>query len=366
MFSHIIGNEWLKGCLSRIIEKKKLSNSLLFAGPEGIGKSLFAEGVAFQLLCDENATENHQHRFRNGTHPDLHVYQPEGKIGMHNMAAMRALGEEVYLPPLEAKRKVFIIHHADRMLPTSANALLKTFEEPSLDAAIILISSSPELLLPTILSRCSTFHFQALNEKEIASWLTTHQGLSREQAEGIAALSQGSIGNALALLSEEQQALREDVLELLKEGRFSNYESLLAYAKKIAESIEEKVKGVEEAAKEQLLKGYCDKLTASQRESFEKEVEGIASLRTTQEASFFFEMVLCWYRDLHLLQNQGDSSLLFNKDRLPLLQQALPRIQLLPLEVIMQAIQTAKLALARSTALPLCLENFFLRLHLLS
>ncbi len=84
---------------------------------------------------------------------------------------MRQLSEEIYLPPYEANWKVFIIHDADRMLSYSANALLKTFEEPPPRTLIILLSRSQASLLPTIVSRCYTLHFQNLPSSLIQNFL---------------------------------------------------------------------------------------------------------------------------------------------------------------------------------------------------
>lgn len=364
MFSHIVGNETLKTYLTRMIKKKMVGNALLFAGPDGVGKSLFADALAQELICGESALESQRLRVQKGTHPDLHIYQPEGKLGMHSIASMRSLTEQVYLPPLEAQRKIFIIHHADRMLPYSSNALLKTFEEPTLDTAIILLSSSPELLLPTILSRCSKFHFKALAEQDIVNLLTTKRNISLEDAKRVAAICQGSVSRALSLLSGEQQPLRQELLDILAVGKFRNYSELIAKTKHLAETIEANVKSVEELAKEELLKGYCDKLTAAQREGFEKELDGLSSMQLMREASSLFEVVLSWYRDLHLLKHQGDTRLLFNPDRISELQKAVEQPpNLIPLEDLLDIIKTEKLSLARSTGLSLCLENMFLRLQ---
>lgn len=98
--------------------------------------------------------ENHHSKIEKGIHPDIHIFQPEGKSEMHNVSSMRELIEEMYLPPYESTTKVFIIEQADRMMPVSSNALLKTFEEPSDDALVLLLTSEPQSLLPTIVSRC--------------------------------------------------------------------------------------------------------------------------------------------------------------------------------------------------------------------
>src|ERR1700722_5271577 len=148
--AEITGNEPIKKYLCRMVEADTIPQSLLFAGPEDADKELFAIAFAKMLVRTENAI-----------HPDIRIYKPEGKIGQHSIQAMREFSEQVYLAPFEAKRKVFIIHDAHRMLSYSANVLLKTFEEPSPDSVIILISHVPDQILPTVLSRCQIIRFQS-------------------------------------------------------------------------------------------------------------------------------------------------------------------------------------------------------------
>jgi DNA polymerase-3 subunit delta' len=180
MFDHILGNERNKSYLTTALERKMVGNSWLFAGPDGIGKSLFAEAFAKALIGIEGNPK---------THPDVRIYLPEGKVGMHSIAKMREFTEEVYLSPAVGSKRIFIIHDADRMLPTSANALLKTFEEPLEDAVIILLSSLPGSLLPTVLSRCRTLYFQPLPAAEIENYLVNALKKSPEEASKIAGLS---------------------------------------------------------------------------------------------------------------------------------------------------------------------------------
>ena len=202
MFDHIIGNEFVKSYLRRVIENNCIGNSILFAGPEGIGKSVFAEAFAKQIICRNDVSGDHQRKLESGNHPDLRVYRPEGKLGMHSIASMRQLSEEVYLAPFEAKNKVFIVHEAERMLSYSANALLKTFEEPALDTVIILLSSAPSSLLSTVLSRCRAIYFQSLSEQDIIAFLMQYHQKEFKEAQEVAMLSQGCIGNAIKLMQE--------------------------------------------------------------------------------------------------------------------------------------------------------------------
>jgi DNA polymerase-3 subunit delta' len=87
-------------------------------------------------------------------HPDLHLFTIEGKSGTHSMESMQQLIAESALPPFSAKKSLFILEEAHRMLPASSNSLLKTLEEPPTDCLLVLVTRKAELLLPTIASRC--------------------------------------------------------------------------------------------------------------------------------------------------------------------------------------------------------------------
>ena len=110
----------------------------------------------------------HFGKITSGNHPDLHIYQPEGKTRLHSIENMRKFVEEANKPPFESVRKVFIFHYAERMLPSSANTLLKTLEEPREDTLIFLLSAHPEEILPTILSRCVRFSLPKTAQEEVS------------------------------------------------------------------------------------------------------------------------------------------------------------------------------------------------------
>lgn len=127
--------------LTPLIEKGRVPHAILLAGQSK--KRLEEEAGAFLAQFAEPA--------------DRFEYRPEGKIALHTVERMRELKEEVYLPPYQGERKVFVLYEADRMWPQSSNALLKTFEEPSSTSYLVLTTSRREKILPTILSRCQTF-----------------------------------------------------------------------------------------------------------------------------------------------------------------------------------------------------------------
>lgn len=143
----------VKKHLKKLLEKTP--HCLLFEGPKGSGKEALADAFARALLKTTKKDP-----------PDLRHLYPEGKGNHHPIHSIRQFIQETALPPFEAERKVFIIHEADRMLPTSSNALLKTLEEPVSAVTIILITTHPELLLPTVTSRSFRIPFLQLKPEE--------------------------------------------------------------------------------------------------------------------------------------------------------------------------------------------------------
>lgn len=362
-FSHLIGNAPIKQYLKRMVEKEAIANSLLFAGPDGVGKSRFAETLAALIFSQNDPQGFHKRKIESGNHPDIFYYRPEGKLGMHSIQTLRHLSEEVYLPPYEAEKKIFIIQEADRMLSYSANALLKTFEEPPSFSVIILLSSNPSALLPTVLSRCRTVYFQALSLEEIQNYLKAVCQLSEEQARNIAALSQGSLSKAIQQIKQEEASLRNQLYQILIRGKYSTYKSLTAAIGHLVNFVEESRKQAELQAKEEISgKFIVEDLSAVQRATLEKELEGYVSMSQLHEAHNLLGMILVWYRDLHLLAVNGDVFYLLNPDYLIYFEQILQKGNLISLEKVQTVIEEAKVALQRSMSLQICLESLFLKL----
>src|SRR3990167_728723 len=153
MFEKIVGNESVKHFLQKRISSGTLSHALLFSGPKGVGKSLFAREVACHLL------QTSQERLH--SHPDFHLLLPDGKSGLHSIEAMRELIDLVHKAPFAGVARVFLVEEIERMLPTSANALLKTLEEPTASTYFIFLSARPKDLLPTIVSRLTEVYFSS-------------------------------------------------------------------------------------------------------------------------------------------------------------------------------------------------------------
>jgi len=336
MFQTILGNEHIKKYLLLAHKKNSVANTLLFVGPDGIGKKLFAKELAYHLMYVNAIDDVIKKRVIENNHPDLHIYRPEGKSGMHTIAAMRELISQVFLAPFEAEAKVFIIYDAERMLPSSANALLKTLEEPNLDSYIILLTTKESLLLPTIVSRCVRLQFHPLSEKQVASYIEEKWKKSSTEAKHIATLSHGSIGRAEDICTHpDYNSKKKLLLSILAESFSWSYVELASALEKL------------------------DKLFT--KEPPKETAEESISVRWRKEVEFLLTQIAMWYRDLHLLKQKGDRRHLFFADHLSLLQ-AQDISKLPPLEKILEWIDEAKLGIDRNMKLITCLEVLFFKL----
>ncbi|MGK5593834.1 MAG: ATP-binding protein [Parachlamydiaceae bacterium] len=300
----IQGNDSIKEYLKRLAINGNVPHSMLFAGPKSSQKEDFAEAFAALLVKDEITD-----------HPDVHLFKPEGKLGIHSVDGIRFLKEEAYLPPYQASKKVFIIYEADRMLPYSANALLKIFEEPPTHNTIILISTHPEKLLSTILSRCHLVRFQGP-----ASY---------------------------------QLPIHPLLCSLLSQRKTTSYHQLAKAIKALVKEVEAESSTQTETSKE---------LTAFQIQQIEKQSDGANAIQSYLAAEALFEQILGWFRDMYLLHYNSCPALLYHKEQEGEVRMACDRGEFEDLDKIQTIIQDAKLALERSTPLSIVLENLFLKL----
>ncbi len=216
-FRDIVGHRRILSLLSRSIRGGTLPPSLIFSGPEGVGKRLAAQGVAQALNCVSPAKAGDLEldacgecpacrRIARGVHPDVLVVAP-GDAGSIKIEQVREVNERTIYRPFEGRRRVTIIDEADALMSAAQNALLKTLEEPPSSSMFILVTSRPDALLPTVRSRCSQIRFARMSSSDVATALA------------VAAASDGSLGRALNAQAEEFSDARGDAEALLRSTR---------------------------------------------------------------------------------------------------------------------------------------------------
>ncbi len=232
----IKGQKRVLALLRHAIERKRLPHAYLFLGPEGIGKKLTALTLAQALNCSEQDTDfscNSCHKISNGTHPDVIVIEPQ-ETGNIKIEEIRQLQEQICYKPFEGRYKIWIIDQAQGLTPQAANCLLKTLEEPPENSIIILIASQPELLLPTVISRCQQVQFERLTPPVLKS-LLREQGIAPDSLEMAVALADGGLSKVNREKLDDFYAWREEMLDYLQ-GQKNTFADVFALGTKLAKN----------------------------------------------------------------------------------------------------------------------------------
>ncbi len=254
------GHERPRAAFEHAIRSGRLTQGYVLAGPEGIGKQLFARGLAQSLLCQEPARDSLSpcgscpacRSFTGGSHPDFHFVQRDsGKreltveklLGPKEQRGRAGLCHDLSLRPHADSRKIAVINDADTMNDEAANALLKTLEEPPERAVILLIASNYDALLPTIRSRCQVVRFDRLPD-DVLSSLIVEQGLAATPAEAAAltTLANGSLAVARHLAAPACRDLRQKLLGALAQKQWNG----MGFARDLATAVEEAASDVPE------------------------------------------------------------------------------------------------------------------------
>ncbi len=235
---HDLPIQMLEGARTR----GRIASAYLFAGDEGIGKKTTALAFAASLNCKEPVLRDTLTdscgqcpscvKMQNGTHPDLLLVEPltndilicqirpskeRDKCDQEGYDKPRVV-EMLSLRSYEGGMKIVIVDQAEKMNTFAANAFLKTLEEPPEDSIIILISSQPDRLLPTIRSRCSRLNFRPLSDDNCREVLDSGAGIEENFSKTTVCLAMGRPGLAVTqdLIKERNSFL--ETLDMMTAG----------------------------------------------------------------------------------------------------------------------------------------------------
>ncbi|RMF60233.1 MAG: DNA polymerase III subunit delta' [Calditrichaeota bacterium] len=252
-FDNIIGQTRIKKFFERALRKGRMSHAYLFVGSHGVGKEAMALEVAKAFFCSDylacDGTCRDCARVGRLAHPDLHFIFPapakmkdkEREQIVRSVIENPYLRAELWANPLisierireirrkaatkafEGRGRVVIITDCERMTTEAANSLLKLLEEPPEGMRLVMISSRPNLLLPTITSRCQMVKFDPLSAAEIAQALVRDRGVDSAQAHLAARLASGSYRRAVELLDEDLEEMQNLSLDFFRASVQNGY-----------------------------------------------------------------------------------------------------------------------------------------------
>lgn len=313
-----IGNSSVIKVLRDAASAGKLPHAVIFAGREGVGKFSAALSLSALLMCSDRKDGSfcgvcrHCRLIEAGTHPDLRIIKLEDQKKEIGIDSIREFIQTVQKKPFLAASKSAIIDPADLMSEEASNALLKVLEEPPGDANIFLITSRPASLLPTIHSRSQLFRFSAVSSAELEK-LLVNRGYSAEEAKLAAAMSDGSIADALQWDKEKIKDVDETFEHIKKIVTDGDYLSVSALSGRLSASRErfDSVIGYCYSVFRDLLsiKTGCDEdLLINRNRSIElKEMSGLIETEKLYEILDGFDTWLsAGRRNLNLKMNSED------------------------------------------------------------
>lgn len=274
MFESIIGQKKIRRFLQRTFEGGRVSHAYLFVGEQGVGKEAAALEFAKQILCGiQHESDQCTTCARVGkvSHPDLDfVFPAPAKVKEEDhRTIISSIVEDPYLrsqpwanptisidrireirkkasfKSFEGKGRVFVLADCERMTTEASNSLLKILEEPPDGMYLIMTSSRPSLLLPTITSRCQVIKFDPLRADEIRQTLIDRHGIANRKAAFTARLADGSYRRAMELLGEDLHTMQATALEFFRKTIQNDYvqqqyvDELLATYNKDAKRVKE-------------------------------------------------------------------------------------------------------------------------------
>lgn len=256
----LVGQQFAKEQIERIIHSGRISHSYLFSGPPGIGKTAFALAFAEVINGINNLTNLGSQTFSKKsswfTHPDIHVFLPvptsvsieelrsrlellrEDPYEIVDFSLRPSLTNEdstknkrafypidyfreeirpkAYLKPNEGQKTVVVMTGIENMRKEAANAFLKLLEEPSDDLMFLLTTDHTEALLPTIISRCQHIQLSSLKSEEIEQALIEQDGLPGEEASYLARVSGGNYAMTRFFDIDTLKKTRAQIIEYLR------------------------------------------------------------------------------------------------------------------------------------------------------
>src|ERR1051325_588394 len=278
-FASLHGQSAVSKLFQQSLQRGRLAHAYLFVGDRGSGKEAMARELAKAVNCLRNKDDACDQcvscrKIEAGNHPDVQWIRPESKSRRITMAQIREAIRTIYLKPNEGRIKVMVLADAECLQHEAANSFLKTLEEPAANSILLLLASSPEQLLETILSRCLRIQFASTGVEKLSA---DQEKVVDLMADVLAQRNGAVIGKTYRLLGQ--------IMETLKTIR--------------------EVKETEVAARMQIEK-YAD-ADPDYREKLEKEMDAAVEAEYRQARADLLKGLSVLFRDLAVLASGAEA-----------------------------------------------------------
>jgi len=324
-FQEVIGQEHIKEHFQKAIAEKKVSHAYIIQGERFSGKEFIAKIFARALQCEKGTgdTCDECHSCKQAlskNHPDI-VYVSHEKpnsIGVEDVRTQ--INNDIVIKPYSSAYKVYIINEGEKMTVQAQNAILKTLEEPPAYGVIVILTTSTEALLPTILSRCVVLNMRPVSDEQVKRFLMNEMMLPDYKADICVAFARGNIGRAKMLASSEEfDNIRNEALSLVKNIRNMELHEVMKAIKRINE--------------------------------FQMDVND------------YLDVLSIWYRDVLLFKATNDVNHLIFKEEIQYIRKAADKSAYEGIEKILEALDRAKSRLRANVNFDLVMELLFITIQ---
>lgn len=324
-FTDIIGQEQIREHLQTALRLRKISHAYIINGERSSGKEFIAKTFAMALQCERGGDEPCQEchsckQALSGNHPDIIrlVHEKPNTISVEDIRTQ--INQDMGIKPYQGPYKIYLINEGEKMTVQAQNALLKTLEEPPEYGVILILTSSVESLLPTILSRCVVLNMRPVRDDFVKKYLMEALQIPDYKAEVCTAFARGNIGRAKLLASSEEfDKVKEEAVTLLKYINEMEISEIVAAIKKITE--------------------YQFDVTD------------------------YLDILSIWYRDVLMFKAMNDANHLIFREEIQYIKKVADRSSYEGIETVLNALDKAKSRLAANVSFDLTMELLLLTIQ---
>jgi len=323
-FRDVVGQDQIKEHMTNALMTRKISHAYIINGEKDSGKAFVARIFAAALQCDEKGKDPCGKcvsciQAESGNHPDIITLTHEKPNTISVDDIRTQINGDVAIKPYKGPFKIYIIPEAEKMNQQAQNALLKTIEEPPEYVIMILLTSNLHAMLQTVLSRCVVLNMRPVPDEQVKKYLMEEMKITDYQADVCVAFARGNIGKAKDLASSEDfDTIKRQALSLLKNIQDMDLQEMIASVKQIGDY----------------------KL----------------------QINDYLDIMAIWYRDVLLLKATNNGNHLIFKDEISALRRVTKRSSYEGIEIVIQALDRAKLRLNANVNFELTMELLFLEI----